>query len=47
MFQSFEVKSTPVHGKPRIAALRGLFDELGIDIEPLVPEPVFRWHRKK
>jgi hypothetical protein len=23
------------------------FDELGIDIEPLVPEPVFRWHREK
>jgi hypothetical protein len=22
------------------------FDELGIDIEPLVPEPVFRWHRE-
>ncbi len=31
MFQSFEVKSTPVHGKSRIAALRGLFGELGID----------------
>jgi hypothetical protein len=23
------------------------FDELGIDIEPLVPERVFRWHREK
>jgi hypothetical protein len=22
------------------------FDELGIAIEPLVPEPVFRWHRE-
>jgi hypothetical protein len=22
------------------------FDELGIDIEPLVPEPVFRWYRE-
>jgi hypothetical protein len=22
------------------------FDELGIDIEPLVPEAVFRWHRE-
>jgi hypothetical protein len=21
------------------------FDELGIDIQPLVPEPVFRWYR--
>jgi Xaa-Pro aminopeptidase len=31
MFQSFEVKSTPIHGKSRIAALRGLFGELGID----------------
>mgnify|MGYP000415028334 CR=1 FL=1 len=31
MFQSFEVKSTPLHGKPRIAAIRGLFGELGID----------------
>ena len=31
MFQSFEVKSTPLHGKSRIAAIRGLFGELGID----------------
>ena len=31
MFQSFEVKSTPIHGKSRVAAIRGLFGELGID----------------
>lgn len=31
MFQSFDVKSTPEHGKARIAALRGLFTELAVD----------------
>lgn len=31
MFQSFEVKSTPQHGKERIAALRALFPELSVD----------------
>ena len=32
MFQSFEVKSTPVHGKSRIAAIRGLFGEHGAGV---------------
>ncbi len=31
MFQSFDVKSTPHHGKERIAALRALFSEMGVD----------------
>jgi Xaa-Pro aminopeptidase len=31
MFQSFEVKSTPQHGKARIEALRGLFSDNKID----------------
>ena len=31
MFQSFEVKSTPQHGRARVDALRSHFDALGVD----------------
>lgn len=48
-YERFNAPSAPVPSVLERALGDALdcFDELGIDIEPLVPEPVFRWHREK
>lgn len=47
-YERFNTPPAPAPGALE-RALRdalGCFDELGIDVEPLVPEPVFRWYRE-